>query len=83
MGVQAQAIVVAWSFVFEIGPKSGRIATLESANGKSQMEDVYWTTTSCKISSAVNDAIRKDVKQVLDQMEKTRDHLFALKLEPP
>ncbi len=27
----------AWSFSFEIGPKSGRIATLESANGKSQL----------------------------------------------
>ncbi len=28
----------AWSFGFEIGPESGRIVTLESANGKSQVK---------------------------------------------
>ena len=27
----------AWSFSFEIGPKSGRLVTLKSANGKSQI----------------------------------------------
>jgi hypothetical protein len=35
-GIQTQAFSSAWSFGFEIGPESGRIATLESANGKSQ-----------------------------------------------
>ena len=38
LGVQEQAIVVSWSFGCEIGPKSGRIVTLESANGKSPLE---------------------------------------------
>lgn len=34
-GVQTRASSAAWSFGFEIGPKSGRIATSEVANGKS------------------------------------------------
>ena len=36
-GIQTQAFSSAWSFGCEIGPESGRIETLESANGKSQI----------------------------------------------
>jgi len=35
LGVQTHAYASEWPLGFEIGPKSGRIATLESANGKS------------------------------------------------
>ncbi len=36
LGFKHRQVSSAWSFGFETGPKSGRIATLESANGKSQ-----------------------------------------------
>lgn len=59
----------AWSFGFEIGPQSGRIATLKSANGKSQIRPRGLTRIISRQSNGARQAWRMQGRTLKEKLK--------------